>query len=136
MKSREKNTTKRIRLTMIFFLVVCLTAVINVIVRKSGYSFQGLQNLMILMLIIVLGLFGWLSVRKCNSSLAQNILLGVILSFGSHWSLPLFHKGREILQLIIVNSAIFAFVAFLGGCFAVLFHKVIEAKKRNNDNKK
>ena len=24
----------------------------------------------------------------------------------------------------------------LGGCFAVLFHKVIEAKKRNNDNKK
>lgn len=136
MKSREKNTAKRIRLTMIFFLVVCLATAINVIVRKSGYSFPGLQNLMISMLIIVLGLFGWLSVRRCNSSLTQNILLGLIISFGSHWSLLLFHKGREILQLIIVNSAIFAFVAFLGGCFAVLFHKVIEAKKRNKNNKK
>jgi hypothetical protein len=136
MKSRKKNTAKRIRLTMIFFLVVCLATTISAIARKSGYSFPGLQNLMILMMLIVLGWFGWLSVRSCDSSLAQNILLGVMLSFGSNWSLPLFHKGREILQLMIANSAIFAFVAFLGGCFAVLFHKVIEAKKRNNDYKK
>lgn len=136
MKSREKNAAKRIRLTMIFLLVVCLATAISVVVRKSGYSFLGLQNLMILPMLIVLGLFGWLSVRRCNSSLAQNIWLGFILSFGSHWSLPLFHKGREILQLIMANSAIFAFVTFLGGCFAVLFRKVIEAKKRNNGNQK
>ena len=136
MKSREKNAAKRIRLTMIFFLVVCLATAISVIVRKSGYSFAGLQNLMMLLMLIVLGLFGWLLVRRFHSSLAQNILLGAILSLGSHWSLPFFHKGREILQLIMANSAIFALVTFLGGCFAVLFHKVVEAKKRNNDNKK
>ena len=136
MKAREKNITPRIRLTMIFFLGICLATAISVIIRKSGYSFPALQNLMILMMLIVLGLFGWLSVRRCSSSLSQNILLGVILSFGSHWSLLFFHKGREILQLIIANSAIFAFVTFMGGCFAVLFHKVIEGRKRNNDNRK
>jgi len=129
MKSRKEDAAKRIRLTMIFFLLVCLATALSVMARKSGYSFAGLQNLMMLLMLIVLGLFGWLLVRRCHSSLALNILLGFILSFGSHWSLPFFHKGREILRLIMVNSAIFAFVTFLGGCFAVLFHKVLEAKK-------
>ena len=81
------------------------------------------------MMFLVLGLFGWLSVRRYHSSLAQSILMGFVLSFGSHWSLPFFHKEREILQLIIINSAIFVFLVFLGGLFAVVFHKVMEAKK-------
>jgi len=129
MKSRNKDATKRIRLTMIFFLVVCLATAISVIVRKSGYSFAGLQNLMMLLMIIVLGLFGWLLAERCHSNLAQTIWLGFVLSLGSHWSLPFFHKGMEILQLLIANSAIFAFTTFLGGCFAVLFHKVYESNK-------
>jgi len=129
MKSGEKQTAKRIRLTMIFFLVVCCATAISVIVRKSGYSVQGLQSLMMGMMFLVLGLFGWLSVRRYLSSLAQCILMGFVLSFGSHWSLPFFHKEREILQLIIINSAIFVFLVFLGGLFAVVFHKVMEAKK-------
>jgi hypothetical protein len=129
MISGEKHTAKRIRLTMIFFLVVCFATAISVIVRKSGYSLLGLQNLLMGALFLVVGLFGWLSVRRCHSSLAQSILMGFVLSFGSHWSLPFFHKGGEILQLFIVNSAIFVFVTFLGGCFAVLFHKFIEVKR-------
>jgi len=129
MRSREDNAAKRIRMTLIYFLVVCLATALSVIVRKLGYSFANLQNLMMLPMLIVLGLFGWLLVRRYHSSLALNILLGFVLSFGSHWSLPFFHKGREILQLILANSAIFAFVTFLGGCFAILFRQVVEAKK-------
>jgi hypothetical protein len=124
---------KRLRLTMIFFLVVCSATAINVIVRKSGYSVQGLQSLMMGTMLLVLGFFGWLSVRRYHSSLAQSILMGFVLSFGSHWSLPFFHKGREILQLIIINSAIFVLLVFLGGLFAVVFQKVGagSAKKPN-----
>ncbi|OGU61362.1 MAG: hypothetical protein A2V66_15850 [Ignavibacteria bacterium RBG_13_36_8] len=130
MDSTEKNKAQRIRLTLIFFLLICLATAISVIMRKSGYSFPGWQNLMILILLIALGLFGWLSVRRCNSSLIQNVLFGLILSFGSHWSLLFFHKGWEILQLLVINSAIFAFVSFLGGCLAVVFNKSLGAKKR------
>lgn len=130
MKSGEKNTNKRLKLTIIFFFAVCIATAASVILRKSGYSFPGLQSLMTLIFLVVIGLFGWLSVRRRYASLAQNILLGVILSFGSHWSLLLFHKGWEIPQLMVVNSAIFAFVAFLGGCLAVLFHKVFQKKMK------
>jgi len=136
MKSRNKDATKRIRLTKIFFLVVCLATAISVIVRKSGYSVAGSQNLMMLLMIMALGLFGWLLAERCHSNLAQNIWLGFVLSIGSHWSLAFFHKWREALPLLIANSAIFAFVTFLGGSFAVLFHKVIKAKKRNEGNQK
>jgi hypothetical protein len=134
MKLKEMHAGKHVKFLIIFFFVVCLSSVLSVILRKSGYSLPELQNLMVLILLMVLGLFGWLSVKRYKYSLIKTILLGMILSSGSHWTLPLFHEGWEILLLIIVNSAIFSFVAFLGGCFAVLFHKVIEAKKRNNDN--
>lgn len=129
MPSAEKNKAKRTRLTLIFFLLIFLATATSVIIRKSGHSFPGWQNWMIPILLIVLGLFGWLSVRRCHSSLTQNILLGLVLSFGSHWSLLFFHKGWEIPQLLVINSAIFAIISLLGGCFAVAWNKVIEAKK-------
>jgi len=62
MKSGEKQTAKRIRLTMVFFLVVCSVTAISVIARKSGYSVQGLQSLMMGMMLKV----GAGSVKKPN----------------------------------------------------------------------
>lgn len=132
----KKSSVKQMRLTLIFFLMVSLATAISVIARKSGNSLAGLQNLLTFVMLLLVGWFGWLLVRRCSSGLARNILLGLILSIGSHWSLPLFHKGGEILQLLIINSAIFALATFLGGLFAVLFYKNNEAKNRNNDHKK
>lgn len=133
MKLKENQTANHIRFIMIFFFIICLGSFVSVIVRKSGHSLPGLQNSMVLITLIILGLFGWLSVKRYNLSLARTVLLGIILSLGSHWTLPLFHKGWEILQLLIINSAIFAFIAFLGGVIAVIVNRFLGYGKRINE---
>ncbi len=78
---------------------------------------------MLVILFVLLCLFGWLLVRKCNSSLVLALFSGLILSFGAQWSLPLFHEGKEVVQLLIVNSLIFAFATFLGALLATIMMK-------------
>ena len=125
MSLRKMNISKLIRLGIIFFILICLITAVNVILRKSGHSLPIIQNIMLVILIVLLCLFGWLSVRKCNSSLILAFFSGLILSFGAQWSLPLFHKGKEIFQLLIVNSLIFAFVTVLGALLAIMMKRLL-----------
>jgi len=123
------NKIKYIKLTAMFLFLIFILAAVNALLRKLGYSFPGLQNSMLIILFIILGLFGWLLRRRYNSSIIRIFFLGMILSLGSHWTLPLFHKGKEIIQLIIINSAIFAFVTFLGGILSIVMKSILNHKE-------
>jgi hypothetical protein len=50
-------------------------------------------------------------------------VIGLLLSLGSHWSLFVVHEASEIPPLVLVNSAIFAALAFLGGAAAVVYRR-------------
>mgnify|MGYP001087431339 CR=1 FL=1 len=65
-----------------------------------------------------LGWAGWHAVRKQGFGLAQAAVVGFVLSFASHWTLPIFHNAVESLSLFVVNSTLFVVVALAGGGLA------------------
>jgi hypothetical protein len=100
-----------------FLIIVFLLALISVVGRLSGYYPPAMQYLLLLGL-VALGWAGWTSVRMHQFTLVQTGMVGFLVSFGSHWSLPIFHGIGEILYLFLVNSVIFVVIAILGGLLA------------------
>jgi len=47
--------------------------------------------------------------------------MGLLLSFGTHWPVPIFHRAEEVLYFILINSIIFSIVAVFGGWLANKF---------------
>ncbi len=108
-------------------ITVALTA-ISVLARLSVEDPSTIQSIVLVLgLLATLGA-GWITIRTFRLRLRHCALLGLVLSFGSHWSLPVFHKGLEIVQLILLNSIIVAAMVFFGGCLAIAFEKVIRRR--------
>lgn len=100
-----------------FLVLVFLLALVSVVGRLSGYYPPAMQYLLLLGL-VALGWAGWTSVRIHRFTLVQTGAVGFLVSFGSHWSLPIFHGIGEVLYLFLVNSVIFVVIAVLGGFLA------------------
>jgi hypothetical protein len=100
-----------------FLVIVFILALISVVGRLSGYYPPAMQYLLLLGL-VALGWAGWTSVRVHKFTLVQTGIVGFLVSFGSHWSLPIFHGIGEFLYLFLVNSAIFVAIAIFGGFLA------------------
>jgi len=101
----------------VFLLVVLILSGVNVIGRLAGNSsvFLGYLQFVVLPLI---GWAGWRAIRKHGFNLTQTAIVGFILSFASHWTLPIFHSAAELSWLFVVNSIIFMTVALCGGFLA------------------
>jgi len=98
--------------------ITFILAVISVAGRLSDYYPSGIQLLLLLLGLVVLGRAGWTAVRYYGFNLIQTGLVGFFLSFGSHWALPIFHTIGELTYLFLVNSVIFVGVTGLGGLLA------------------
>lgn len=98
--------------------IIFIIAVIGVVGRLSDYYPPGIQLLLLFLGLAVLGQAGWTAVRYYGFNLIQTGLVGFLLSFGSHWALPIFHGIGEVSYLFLVNSLIFIAVTGLGGLLA------------------
>jgi hypothetical protein len=77
-----------------------------------------MQATLLLVGLIVLGWAGWTTARKLQFTIQQIGFIGFILSFGAHWSLPLFHNIEEVLYLFVINSIIYVIVVTASGLFS------------------
>lgn len=100
-----------------FLAVVLILSGVTVIVRLTGH-FSALVQYLPFVGIPVIGWAGWRAVQKHGFNLAQTAIVGFVLSFGSHWTLPIFHSVAEISLLFVVNSSVFMAVAICGGFLA------------------
>jgi hypothetical protein len=98
-----------------FLALILILSGVSVIGRLTGYLSVSVQNLPSVGPLVI-GWAGWRAVRKHGFNLAQTAIVGFVLSFGSHWTLPTFHGAAEISLLFVVNSIVFMIVA-LGGRF-------------------
>jgi hypothetical protein len=129
MMESSKRGSKKYGLFLATFLgiTVALT-VISVLARLSVEDPSTIQSIVLILGLLVTFGAGWITIRTFRLRLRHCALLGLVLSFGSHWSLPIFHKGPEIVHLILLNSIIMAAIAFFGGCSAIVFEKVIRRR--------
>jgi len=104
-------------------LVAGMTAV-SVFGRTAAWYTPAMPNLIVLFGMPVIVIAGWVSVARFGYRLRWVALVGVLLSLGSHWSLPLAHDAAEIPLLVVVNTAIFAVLSLLGGSAALAYGRI------------
>lgn len=100
-----------------FLAAILILSVVSVIGRLTGYFSVFVQYLQFVGLPLV-GWAGWRAVRNHGFNLIQTAVVGFVLSFASHWTLPIFHGAAEISLFFVVNSIIFIAVTLLGGVLA------------------
>ncbi len=96
------------------------------LVRMGELSFDyppEIQTLGTILILIVIFLVGWSTVRKHGFNLKQVGIAGFVLSFGVHWTLPFFHIPLEIAYLFLINSILFVVISVLGGWVGEKFKK-------------
>lgn len=97
-----------------------ITAIIVVLRLISNFP-SRIQSVLVLGGVVFVGLAGWSVVRKHGFNLKQAAFVGFLLSFGTNWSVPIFHRGGEVPFLVIINSTIFCVIAAVGGWLAKRF---------------
>jgi hypothetical protein len=103
------NASKKY-LAIIFFLTL-----ISVLLRTFYDYSTIIQITLFLIGLIALGWAGWAAATKYQFTLPQIGFVGFILSFGAHWTLPLFHNIGEVLYLFVINSIINIFIVTASG---------------------
>jgi len=104
-----------------FLATIFIITVIIVFLRLFSDFPSSIQSLLSLGGVVFIGLAGWSVVRNHGFNLRQAIFVGLLLSFGTHWSVPIFHRAGEVLYFILINSIIFSIVAVFGGWLANKF---------------
>ncbi len=107
---KEYLIVSKVYLAIIFFLTL-----VTVLLRKLSVYSSIIQVALLLIGLIVLCWAGWTTARKQQFTILQIGFIGFILSFGAHWSLPLFHSVGEVLYLFIINSIINIVIVTAGG---------------------
>ena len=106
-----------------FLATIFIITVIIVFLRLFSDFPSSIQSLLSLGGVVFVGLAGWSAVRNHGFNLKQAVFVGLLLSFGTHWSVPIFHRAWEVLNFILINSIIFSIVAVFGGWLANKFKK-------------
>lgn len=97
-----------------------ITAII-VILRLISDLPSKIQPLLVLGGVVFVGLAGWSVVRNHGFNYKQAAFVGFLLSIGTNWSVPIFHRGGEVLYLLVINSTVFCVIAVVGGWLANRF---------------
>jgi len=98
-----------------------MITVIIVFLRLFSDFQSSIQYLLTLGGVVFIGLAGWSVVRNHGFNLILVAFMGLLLSFGTHWPVPIFHRAEEVLYFILINSIIFSIVAVFGGWLANKF---------------
>jgi hypothetical protein len=114
---------RRLAVLGAFFVAIAIMTMVSVFGRTSVQFTPAIQNALAALGAIIVASAGWVSVSQLTYGLRWTPLIGLLLSVGSHWSLPMFHEAGEIPPLLLINSSIFAAVAFLGGSAAVVYRR-------------
>jgi hypothetical protein len=121
--SRRDTSIRRLTVLGPFLVAMVVMTAISVFGRASvGYT-PAMQNALVVLGVLVIATAGWVSVSRLGYRLRWTPVIGLLLSLGSHWSLFVVHEASEIPPLVLVNSAIFAALAFLGGAAAVVYRR-------------
>ncbi|NIM51413.1 MAG: hypothetical protein GTO22_19550 [Gemmatimonadales bacterium] len=108
----------------LFWVAVVVMTAISVFGRESVTYTAAMQNALLVVGVLLIATAGWVSVSRLGYRLRWAPVIGLVLSLGSHWSLFVVHQLPEIPPLVLINSAIFAAVAFLGGSAAVVYRRL------------
>ncbi len=106
-----------------YFATIFIIMAIVVFIRLSSDFPSALQTLLSLVGVVFLGLGGWSAVWNHRFNLKQVVIVGILLSFGIHWTLPIFHSAVEVMYLLLVNTLIYSVIVFCGACLATIFKK-------------
>lgn len=127
-KSREdklkvfgKNLNEYFTASWRFLATIFSITVIIVFLRSFSDFPSSIQSLLSLGGVVLIGLAGWSVVRNHGFNLKQAVFVGLLLSFGTHWSVPIFHRAGEVLYFILINSIIFSIATVFGGWLANKF---------------
>jgi hypothetical protein len=126
---------KKYWLFLTAFLGITAIQIISVVTRLWIKDPSAIQNIVVILGLLIAVWAGWITIQKLRLRLWHSALLGVGLSFGTHWALPIFHRGTEIPRLMFINSIIVATMTFIGGCLAIAFGQATRRfqAKRNED---
>lgn len=101
-----------------FLAIIIVLMIIIVVLRLRSYYPAGVQTPLFILGGIVFIWAGWSVVRYHEFNLKQAGCVGLILSFGIHWTLPIFHHGWEVFYLILINTIIYSVIVIFGGWLA------------------
>ncbi len=105
------------------FLAIIIILMIIIVVLRLFYYPPGNQIPLFLGGIVFIWA-GWSVVRYRGFNLKQAGFVGLILSLGVHWTLPIFHSVWEVLYLILINTIIYSIIVIFGGLLAKMFKKL------------
>ncbi|NIM49282.1 MAG: hypothetical protein GTN78_19885 [Gemmatimonadales bacterium] len=125
---------KQLTILGLFLVAVVVMTAVSVFGRASVQYTPAMQNALVVVGALLIATAGWVSVSRFGYELRWAPVIGLVLSFGSHWSLFVVHEFPEIPPLVLVNSAIFAAVASLGGAAAVVYRKFRQRRLRKDDS--
>ncbi len=118
MKVMSKNINEYFKASWKFLVTIFLITMVVVLLRLFTNIPSSIQSIFTLGGVVFIGFAGWSVVKNHGFKVKQVFLVGLLLSVGSHWSLPIFHGAGEVLYLILANSIIFSIVAVFGGWLA------------------
>jgi len=130
MKIAGKSLNEYFVVSRNFLAFVFIIMISIVILRLSPDVPPGIQTLLSLLGGIVFVWAGWSSVRLHGFDLKQVSIIGLLLSLGVHWSLPIFHGAREVLYLILINSFVYSIIAVFGGLLAKMWALLIPRREK------
>jgi len=130
MKIAGKSLNEYFVVSRNFLAFVFIIMISIVILRLSPDVPPGIQTLLSLLGGIVFVWAGWSSVRLHGFDLKQVSIIGLLLSLGVHWSLPIFHGAREVSYLILINSFVYSIIAVFGGWLAKMSALLIPGRKK------
>ena len=128
MDSNPGSSMRSLTVLGLCLAVVAGITAVSVFGRASVNYTPAMQTALAMFGLLVIASAGWISVSRLGYRLRWAPVVGLLLSLGSHWSLFVVHEPAEIPPLVIINSAILAGVAFLGGAVAVLWRRFSQAR--------
>jgi hypothetical protein len=106
------------------FLAALVLIMAIVVFLRLSFDFPSIiQTLFSLAAVVFLGLAGWHSVRNKRFNVKQALVVGILLSSGIHWTLPLFHNAKEVLSLLLINTVVYSVIVFCGAWLATKLAK-------------
>jgi len=104
------------------FLAIIIILMIIIVVLRLFYYPPSKQIPLFLGGIVFIWA-GWSVVRYHGFNLKQAGFVGLVLSLGVHWTLPIFHSAWEVLYLILINTIIYCIIVIFGGWLAKIIKK-------------
>ncbi len=131
MKVMSKTLNEYFVVSKNFLALIFIIMIFIVVFRLFSDVPPGIQTLLSFSGVIVFIWAGWSSVKHRGFDLKQVSIVGVLLSLGIHWSLPIFHGPWEVLYLIFINTVLYSIITVFGGWLAKMSvqHKKIKRRR-------